>query len=175
MNTVDEMKNILQAFKEGKPLQVRGITSNWQDSILTLPNLLHWMSLGKDVRIAEQLVAPAQTLPPPTPELTEAMINEALALWKSGVPLQRRSGPTEWVDINRPSLATLMAWTVQFKYFSIRAAPPKPRELWVGEFKSSTGVLSIGSYSYLSKEASDAAHTDVYSYVRSVKFVEVIE
>lgn len=111
--------------------------------------------------------------PPPTPELTEAMINEALALWKSGVPLQRRSTNNEWIDIPRPSLSVLMAWMAQFKYLSIRAAPPKPREYWVAEYKLS-GINKLTGM-YTSQAACERAWSNSIYFVRVVKFVEVIE
>lgn len=115
--------------------------------------------------------------PPSAPsigtELTEDMVKEALAIYKSGVPLQRRSGPNGWVDIARPSLATLMAWMAQFKCPSIRAAPPKPRELWKAEYIISGETKLSGDYP--SKEVATENWVRSAAFTRAVKFVEVLD
>lgn len=50
--SIEEIQEVLQAFKEGKPLQYKGITSKWEDSNMNLTSLLTWLSHGKMIRIA---------------------------------------------------------------------------------------------------------------------------
>lgn len=49
---VEDIKEVLQAWKNGKALQVRGVSSSWEDGNgLNLSTLMNWMSLGKSVRV----------------------------------------------------------------------------------------------------------------------------
>ncbi len=53
MMNVDAIQEVLQAFKEDKPLEAKGITSKWEDFTgVSLPSLMHWLSSGKLVRVA---------------------------------------------------------------------------------------------------------------------------